>query len=147
MIEDNFIKLEKDECLALAEILEKKYNHWRKDRSFQVAAYADQQGTFAKVALLNSKRTFYYPVEARINHKDHEMDRREAATFLLDYIDYYFEEFFREGEGIYLPIDWAQHTCEGIAFDIKGQIHNSYLEDLADQLLASSGQVSENIGT
>ncbi len=140
---DTFVKLDKDVCLQLGGVLDRKYSFWRKDRRFQVSAYADHEGTYAKVVLSDKKKSFYYPVEARIGHFDHEMSRKDAAFFLLDYIDCYFEEFFKEDENIFLKIDWATQEIEGLNFQIRGQVLNLYMEDLANRIL--SGESPQDV--
>ena len=74
------------------------------------------------------------------------MTANEAALFLIDYIDTYFEEFLlEEDEELYLPIDWAKHTYEAVEFEVKGQIKNEKLEDMADDLLRESGFLMNSI--
>ncbi len=118
-----------------ARVMERKYASFMNQRHFEVEAYKDGLGIYAKVTLRNKTGSFFYPVEGRIANLDHDMKPSEAALFLLDYIDAYFAEFFREGGEVYLPIDWADYECDGIPLQMKGQILNMEIEKMADEFL------------
>ena len=116
--------------------MDDKYRIGLNGRSFAVEAKLEGIGVLVKVTLEHPDKTFVYPAEARIDFKKEEMTANEAALFLIDYIDTYFEEFLlEEDEELYLPIDWAKHTYEAVDFEVKGQIKNEKLEDMADDLL------------
>jgi hypothetical protein len=68
------------------------------------------------------------------------MSSRDAALFLVDYIDAYYEEYLRDGE-TFLPIDWAEYESEGVVFQLKGQVLNLEAEKLADEILAQADGV------
>ncbi len=128
--------LNQDECKALAQAMESKYAMALRGRSFQLNADIKGRGVFVKVVLSNQDKSFYYPVEARVLYEKEEMQAGEAALFLIDYIDAYFEEYLvHENESLYLPIDWADFQYEAIDFQMRGQIQNLKLEELAEQLL------------
>jgi hypothetical protein len=128
--------LNQDDCDALAKAMESKYAMALKGRNFKVEAEIKGRGVFVKVILSNQDRSYYYPVEARVLYEKEELQRGEAALFLLDYIDTYFDEYLtQENEEIYLPIDWADFQYEAIDFQMRGQILNLKLEELAEQLL------------
>ncbi|WP_141732052.1 hypothetical protein [Oligoflexus tunisiensis] len=128
--------LNQDDCDALAKAMESKYAMALKGRSFKVEAEVKGRGVFVKVILSNQDRSYYYPVEARVLYEKEELQRGEAALFLLDYIDAYFDEYLtQENEEIYLPIDWADFQYEAVDFQMRGQILNLKLEELAEQLL------------
>jgi hypothetical protein len=129
--------LTNDECVELAETMVKKYRIAMKDRSFAIHALVKDKGTYVTVLLANADGSYHYPVEGRLLHGAEEMEPREAALFLLDYIDAYFEEYlYEEDEQLYLPIDWTDHEYDAVNFQIRGQIINKKLETLADQWLA-----------
>lgn len=134
--EENTDFLNQDDCDALAKAMESKYAMSLKGRNFKVEAEVKGRGVFVKVILSNQDRSYYYPVEARVLYEKEEMQRGEAALFLIDYIDAYFDEYLtQENEEIYLPIDWADFQYEAIDFQMRGQILNLKLEELAEQLL------------
>jgi hypothetical protein len=134
--EQNTDFLNQDDCEALAKAMESKYAMALKGRNFKVEAEVKGRGVFVKVILSNQDKSYYYPVEARVLYEKEEMQRGEAALFLLDYIDAYFDEYLtQENEEIYLPIDWADFQYEAIDFQMRGQILNLKLEELAEEFL------------
>ncbi|MBC7530624.1 MAG: hypothetical protein H7318_03535 [Oligoflexus sp.] len=131
--------LTNDECVELAETMVKKYRIAMKDRSFSIHASVKDKGVYVTVLLSNKDQSYYYPVDARLVFAAEEMEPREAALFLIDYIDTYFEEYlYEEDEQIYLPIDWTDHEYEAFTFQMKGQIINKKIESMADQWLAQA---------
>jgi hypothetical protein len=69
---------------------------------------------------------------------DQDLKIDEARDFLLDFMDAYVQEYLSGGEEIYLTIDWATYDCDGIELQLRGQILNSQLEELADQMINGS---------
>ena len=125
-----------EECQELAETMMKKYRIALKDRSFSVRASLQGKGVYITVLLANPEQTYFYPVEARMMYAEEELTPREAALFLIDYVDSYFEEYLlEEDEDLFLPIDWTDHEYDAFDFQIKGQILNRKLEALADEWL------------
>ena len=125
-----------EDCKELAETMVKKYRIAMKDRTFSIRASVQGKGTYVTVLLANADESYYYPVEGRLMHVAEEMEPTEAALFLIDYIDNYFEEYlYEEDEQIYLPIDWTDHEYEATNFQIRGQIVNKKLENMADEWL------------
>ena len=127
-----------EERAELALMLRRKFGASIEQRYFEVDLKRDGKGVYAKVILRDRSGAFYYPVEGRMAHEDHTMSEREAAIFLVDYIDAYFEEYLRDGE-TFLPIDWSDYEADGVVFQLKGQILNHEAERLADELLARDG--------
>jgi hypothetical protein len=137
MIEEtNTEFLTQDDCETLARSMESKYAISLKGRTFRIEAEVKGRDVFVKVILANADRSYYYPVEARVLYEKEELQHGEAALFLIDYIDAYFDEYLiQENEEIYLPIDWADFQYEAIDFQMRGQILNLKLEEMAEQLL------------
>lgn len=133
--------LTEEDCDALARTMETKYAMALKGRTFKVEAAVRGRGVFVKVILSNQDRSYYYPVEARVLYEQEEMQKGEAALFLLDYIDAYYDEYLtQENEELFLPIDWADFQYEAIDFQMRGQILNLKLEELAEELLKNGSQ-------
>ncbi len=133
-----------DVTAELSKLLNKKYAAARGQRQFSVTTRRDFDQVSTVVVLSDARESFYYPVEARINFVEEEMKPEEAAFFLVDYIDLYFEEFFHETENLFIPIDWTSFTYEAVDFEMKGQILNRYAERLADQMLADSDLLDQD---
>jgi hypothetical protein len=119
----------------LASLLEKKYAQWLGQRFFEVFSTAQSSVVHVKVTIRSADKSFFYPIEGRINYEDQDLKAQEARDLVLDYIDAYIEEFLTGGEETYLPIDWANYDCEGLELQLRGQILNVKLEELADQLM------------
>lgn len=131
--------LSKPEIDELASLMNKKYASFIDDRKFEIAVSEEGPGVKAKVVLKNEDNSFYYPIEARILHKEEELSASEALLFLIDYIDLYFEEYLTEDEDLFIPIDWAKYQYEAVDFELKGQLLNLKLESMGDELLQNSG--------
>ncbi len=132
--QDEFVSQEL--CDELAASMNSKYRLALGERRFSLSAEVRGRGVFVKVLLSNPDKSFYYPVEARVLYEKEEMKSGEAALFLFDYIDTYFEEFLlEEDEQLYLSIDWSDHQYEAIEFQVRGQILNLKLEEAADEWL------------
>lgn len=119
----------------LASLMNRKYAGHLNQRRFEATANKDATGVYAKVTLRNASGSYFYPVEGRLAHLDHDMNAKDAALFLLEYIDAYFAEYFKEGGEVYLPIDWADYDYDGVPMQLKGQILNLEVEKMADALL------------
>lgn len=131
------------ECKDIALLMQRKYAGFIAERYFDVAVTKDVVGVHAKVTLRNESGSFFYPVEGRISHQDTDLAPRESALFLLDYMDGYFDEYFREGGDCYLPIDWAEYESDGVPLQLKGQIYNLVVEKMADEFLAGNGALDD----
>ena len=121
------------ECAELAQIMGIKYAAHLDGKEFVISVQQQQEWVYVTVTLKNMQESFYYPVEARI-HRDVPLEPREAALFLLDYLDLYFDDYLREKD-VYFPLDWAQYVYEGIDFHVRGQILNLEAQRQADALL------------
>ncbi len=131
------------ECTELAQLMQRKYAGFLAERYFEVSVSTDPIGVHAKVTLRNKTGAYFYPVEGRIAHVDTDLSPRASGLFLLEYTDAYFDEYFREGGDVYLPIDWAEYESEGVPLQLKGQIFNLVIEKMADELLAGTGGVAK----
>jgi len=89
----------------------------------------------------SSDAKFVYPIEARVMHGQEEMTPREAALFLVDFVDLYLEEYFvdEDEECPYLTIDWSDFDYDAVKFQMRGQIINQSVEDLGSEWLSRAG--------
>jgi hypothetical protein len=132
------------DCREVQRDLTRKYAGTIKDRYFEVVATRDARGAYATVTLRNRSGSFFYPVEGRIAHHDHDLSSRDAGLLLLESIDAYFDEYLRDGD-VYLPIDWSEFEVDGVPFQLKGQILNLMVERMADELLAREGGMAKDV--
>lgn len=119
----------------LTKIINTKYAAHLNGRVFKIFISSTDNTATAKVLLSDKLNTFHYPVEGTISHTEQEVSPRDGLLLLIDYIDLYFEEFFKDDESIYLPIDWSEHEFEGSKLYIRGQILNLERENKADEWL------------
>jgi hypothetical protein len=127
---------------TLAEMLERKYGSWLGKRYFEVEGHLDGPALYLKVTLKTADRSFVYPIEARMLYADQDMKMDQARDFLLDFIDAYLQEYLSGGEETYLTIDWSSYECDGIELQMRGQILNEKLEELADQWMNGSSTLN-----
>lgn len=130
--------LSKQEEFSLIQILNRKYAVYLNGRFFRLEIESDKEACFISVTLQSSDQSFFYPVKVRATLRDKEASAKDVVFTILDYLDHYFEAYFVDGESTYLPIDWSPYSFEGIDFDLKGQVENKKLTNLADQILAGS---------
>lgn len=118
--------------------LKAKYANALGDRYFVVDGKLSGKILNTIVTLRNDSGKFYYPVECRINLDDQDISVNDARDLLLDFTDAYFEEYLMSDPDTFLTIDWSNYECDGIEFQMKGQILNQYLESAADEILKGS---------
>lgn len=135
MSEKNLESLTSKECEELSHIMRIKYASYLRDRIFTIKVEVNRHDCLVNITLANQQETFFYPVEGRINFYEQELSPKDAAMLLIDYIDAYFEEFFKEDENVYLPIDWSPYSFEGFTLYLKAQVRNLKAERQADQIL------------
>ncbi|NRA44980.1 MAG: hypothetical protein HRU09_08510 [Oligoflexales bacterium] len=128
--------LSMEERMELERIMNIKYASKLMGRLFTITSHHDTAASFVKVTLLKNDESFYYPIEGRIEHKSQNLSAKEASLLLIDYIDSYFDEFLREDENVFVPIDWSEFSYEGFTLSLRGQIQDLKSESIADQILA-----------
>ena len=136
--------LTEQEATSLAAQLNRKNVYNLEGKLFTVSGKVVDPLVEVKVVLKNADESFYYPVEARMEFGKEDKTAREAALFLIDYIDVYFEEYFEQDGELLLPINWTAHEYDAVNFELKGQVLNMKLERWADQLI---GQADLDPGT
>jgi hypothetical protein len=132
------IPLTGEEIRDLEKILNLKYISYIRQRDLRIAVDADEDYAFATVTLASDDKAFYYPVEGKIAHLRQNLSPKEAVLLLLDFIDLYFERYFKEDEETMIPIDWCQFDFEGVELLVRGQIKNLKAENEADLLLQTN---------
>lgn len=129
--------LTNEQLLDLNRIMTLKYAAYLRDRSFEITAKLETESVYCSIVLRNDDKSFYYLVESRMDMRPKDLTGQDAALIMIDYMDIYFDEYLREDENVMLPIDWTSFSCEGVEFELRGQIHNLKLELEADALLAA----------
>ena len=144
---ENTKQLTSDECAELATIMNCKYASSLKGRLFFIETEHRHSSVFVTVTvtLRNGAGNFVYPAEGRMALAEQGLTEREAALFLLDYLDFYFAEYFQEDEDVFLPIAWDQRSFEGVEFQVRGQKRNLEREAAADKWLLTRGGLSDSI--
>ena len=134
--ENKNLLLAEKEILDLTRILNLKNGSHLKDRAFKVDFCESKNELLASITLMNPQKTFFYQVESRVSVRElGDFSSRDSLLLMFDYMDLYFEEFFREEENLFIPIDWSDREFEGLSFQMKGQVKNLHCEFLADELL------------
>ena len=121
----------------LCKILNIKHAAFLKDRLFVISCTKENEMIEVELILKNSDESFYYPVTACLNGEVYKQSDKELALILLDYLDIYFDSFFKEDENVFVPIDWVEHQFEGVHLRMKGQVLNRYQELKANELLSA----------
>jgi len=134
--EDKNTLLTEQEVLDLTKILNLKNGSYLKDRVFKMDFCESESELLASITLMNSQKTFFYQVESKAFLRElGDFSSKDSLLIMFDYMDLYFEEFFREEENLFIPIDWSDREFEGLSFQMRGQVRNLHCEFLADELL------------
>jgi len=89
------------------------------------------------VLFQNRSRTLYLPIDMAVVAADNEkLNDEEARDVLVDFIDFFFDEYFRESRNVTLPIDWERLTFGEYTIRARGWERNIALEEAADKLLS-----------
>ena len=123
---------------VVAQLLERKYGAWLGQRYIEVESHSDGAILTIKITLRTRDRSYVYPIEGRLMFADQDMTVDAARDFLMDFMDAYIQEFLSGGEETYLTIDWSNYYCDGVELQLRGQILNVMLEELADKLISGS---------
>ena len=137
-LEKNSELLPQSECDDLARIMSIKLANGLAGKYFVIQCFQQEDGFYVKVILRNQKETFYYPVEGRY-HRSGSLTGRAAIELMLDYIDLYFADYVQDSS-VLLPLDWKDYHFNEQCFQLRGQISNSYVERMADELLKNNKQ-------
>lgn len=128
-------ELAQHELEELTKIMNIRYAPYLRSRFFEISTGKAPGFSLVTMTLRNADESFYYPVEGRLDCDAQDLSHRESCLFLLDYIELYFNEFLKDGEDTFIPIDWSPFQCEGVSFELKGQVLNRKYSKMADRLL------------
>ena len=130
--------LSEENKTQLEKIMNIKWGAYLNDRSIHISTETVNNDVLATVTLKNSDNSFHYPVEARMSKTSLNSEGKEEALLLLDYIDIYFDEYFKDDENTFIPIDWKPYSYEGESIFMRGQIQNLLQEKNADDFIAQN---------
>ena len=115
---------------------------------FDAAADVMSDGWSLKVTFMNHDKSTWLPMEVVLLHNDNPgIKDGDARDAIMDFADYYFGEYFRDGREVTLPIDWKPFPFGELTIRAKGWERNLKLEEAADLLLkgASIEQVNKRL--
>lgn len=128
--------LEQSQASAIS--METKYRSWLGERYFEITSRTDGPVVTITITLRTADKSYVYPIEGRIHCADNDLKPAEARDLLLDFMDAYVEEYLTGGEDTYLTIDWSNYECDGVDIQLRGQILNLKLEELAESIINGS---------
>lgn len=127
-------------------LLNKKYLAYLDDEFFELQSGETRDQVQIKLTLVGKDRTIEYPIECvHVLRDDSEILNQEVAELMLDYLDVYWNEYLSGGRDVFVPLDWSQHTCEGVEFYMRGFVRHVHLERSADALLREHGHGAYDI--
>lgn len=128
---DRFLKVE--EIALMEEVFREKFlSKFKDDEDIIFEGYFSEGTLFITAIFKNHEETFYYPFETSINSEDNpNLKDAEARLVLLDFVDEYFDSYFKSDRNIFVPIDWAIFKFRDCDLYAKGQIINKKAEDEA----------------
>lgn len=136
---DRFLKAE--EIAAMEDVFREKYlTKFKDDEDILFEGYFSENTLFITAIFKNHEETFYYPFETSINSEDNpSLKDAEARLLLLDFIDEYFESFFKSERNTFIPIDWTSFKFKDNELYARGQIVNKKVEDETLEFLEKNG--------
>jgi hypothetical protein len=136
------VALQSERDQIVVDVLENKYGSLLGQRFFEVKTTNEGPLIMVQILLRDRDKSYFYPMEGRINYVDQDMKEHEARGFLLDFMDAYVQEYLSGGEDAYLTIDWSTYDCDGVELQLRGQILNLKLESMADAILSGSSVIN-----
>lgn len=123
---------------AALSALRKRYGGFLKfGEHFSLEGRAEPDAFTLVLTLENADKSLYVPAELAFVIADNpKSSPDEAREVLLDFGDYFFDRYFKEGRSVTLPIDWEAFPIGDHEVRARGWERNRRLEELADRLLA-----------
>lgn len=128
------------EIAEIEEAFNEEYSeHLKDDESFEAEISFKNDIFYLSIILQNKDKSFYYPIETRVFHKDNkDIDATKTKESTIDFISSYFHEYFVTDKDTFIPIEWAPYKFMDLNIQAKGQIRNKKLDDEAEKLLAET---------
>ena len=120
----------------LLEALRKRHGTRLKDETLTVSAQMDGSNVVANLVLAKRDRTYVYDMNAAVDSEDRRLRSvDEALDLVIDFLDWYLGEYFKESREILLPLDWQPHQFGDYEVLARGDVRNEILDDAADAWL------------
>jgi hypothetical protein len=125
------------EAKALAALRQRYAAFIRRDEDFRIASHEVESDAWTlSVVFESADRSLHLPVDVALLAADNgKMANDDARDALVDFVDYFFDRYFRESREATLPIEWAPLTFGEFTVRARGWEKNLRLEELADKLL------------
>ena len=122
----------------LAELGKRHVRNLRVGEAFHADHQEMDEATWSlTVTFQNADKSVYLPVEvAMLAAENPRLTSDEARDVLVDFVDYFFDRYFRDAREVTLPIDWGTFPFGEFTVRARGWEKNLRLEQLADRLLA-----------
>ena len=126
------------ETKFLSELTRKSMPFLRSGERFVVGDHSIEEGAWSlTVTFHNTDRSLFLPVELGVVASENpRLNNDEARDVMVDFVDYFFERYFRDAREVTLPIDWGTVPFGEFTLRARGWEKNLRLEELADRLLA-----------
>lgn len=130
-----------EELNKIMQSLTTRYKTFLNDETFELQAGASLNQLQMQLILKKRDGSVEYPIEGIFLKDDFSVQKNnnEIILLMIDYLDVYWSEYFSESRSVFLPIDWSDHSCEGLTFYLRGFIRNKSLEEQADEILKKNG--------
>ena len=111
--------------------------HLQHGELFNISGKAEPDAYIICITFQNEDASLHLPVEVALVHKENpRCTVDEARDVLVDFVDYYFDRYFKGARHVTLPIDWKDFPFGEFTLRARGWERNKKLEDAADRLLA-----------
>ena len=118
--------------------LQNRYGRFLQDgERFKVTGKSEDDAWTICVTFENTDQSLHLPVEVVLMvNENPQCTTDQARDTLVDFIDYYFDRYFKGARHVTLPIDWKAIPFGEYTIRARGWERNLKLEVAADRLLA-----------
>ena len=129
-----------DESHKIVDVLNTKHSVYLDGEGFEFESGFNKDQIQIKVCLKKNDKSVIYPIEIICVYDEYShLKVQEISHIIMDYIDFYWSEYFMDERNLFVPLDWGRYECEGITFFLRGFVRNLSLEMQADAFLKECG--------
>jgi hypothetical protein len=111
---------------------------------FRVTGTSELDAWTLQVVFENEDRSTHLPIDLALLASENPQSTDDGARdTLIDFVDYFFDRYFRGARHITLPIDWTEYPFGELRVRARGWEKNLKLEEAADRILA--GESAEDL--